>query len=66
MVSATVLPKKWSNPSAQREDYSGEKKHALRKMILVFDPMGTVVAACWNCPGKWNDSKKSRFVSVDL
>ena len=41
----------------QRRDYSGEKKHHLRKIILVTDSEGVVVAAVLNCPGSWGDSK---------
>ena len=41
----------------QRRDYSGEKKRHLRKIILVTDSEGVVVAAVLNCPGSWGDSK---------
>jgi hypothetical protein len=41
-------------------DYSGEKKRVLRKMILLFDANGRVVAAVINCPGPWNDGKCTR------
>ena len=41
-------------------DYSGEKKKVLRKMILLFDANGRVVAAVINCPGSWNDGKCTR------
>mmetsp|Transcript_34273 Transcript_34273/g.50869 ORF Transcript_34273/g.50869 Transcript_34273/m.50869 type:complete len:148 (-) Transcript_34273:439-882(-) len=46
------IANKWSNRDAQREDYSGEKKYV--------DPTGTLVAACWNCPGKLYDSTCAR------
>ena len=42
------------------EDYNGEKKRVLRKMILLFDANGRVVAAVINCPGSWNDGKCTR------
>ena len=48
---------KWSKSDVQGEDYSGKKKYALRKMILVFDPTGRLVTACRNCPGKWYDAE---------
>ena len=51
---------KWIRPKDQKEDYSGEKKYALRKILIIFDPLGRIVAAVWNCPGKWNDSKCTR------
>ena len=43
----------------QKEDYSGEKKTHLRKIILITDSdsEGIVVAAVVNCPGVWGDSK---------
>lgn len=41
----------------QKKDYSGEKKRHLRKIILITDSNGYIVAAAINCPGKWGDSK---------
>lgn len=41
----------------QNNDYSGEKKRHLRKVIIITDSEGYVVAAVINCPGKWGDSK---------
>jgi len=40
-----------------KADRSGEKKLSLRKMQLLFDPMGRCVAAVWNTPGSWGDGK---------
>lgn len=41
----------------QRNDYSGEKKRHLRKIILISDADGYIVACVINCPGRWGDSK---------
>jgi DDE superfamily endonuclease len=41
----------------QKEDFSGEKKKHLRKVILISDSEGIVVAVVVNCPGSWGDSK---------
>lgn len=45
---------KWKR---QKEDFSGEKKKHLRKVILISDSEGIVVAVVVNCPGSWGDSK---------
>jgi hypothetical protein len=41
----------------QKDDYSGEKKTHLRKIILISDSEGKIVGAVMNCPGVWADSK---------
>jgi len=48
---------KWSDPAARKRDQSGEKKLTIRKIILITDPRGYIVAAGINCPGSWHDSK---------
>jgi hypothetical protein len=54
------IQNKWANPQAQQEDYSGEKKMPLRKILPIFDPTGKVVAAAINAPA-WHDSKVARL-----
>ena len=50
------IGKKKSNKE-QQNDFSGEKRRHLRKVVIITDAEGYVVAAVINCPGKWGDSK---------
>lgn len=55
---------KWKSPAARKEDQSGEKKLSLRKIILLSDPTGYIVAVVLNIPGSWGDSKATRLMGV--
>lgn len=50
------IARKFSNARAMDRDYSGEKKYHLRKIQLMFDPLGEIVMATWNWPGNDSDS----------
>lgn len=55
---------KWKTPAARREDQSGEKKLTLRKVILLSDATGYIVAVALNIPGSWGDSKATRLMGI--
>jgi hypothetical protein len=55
---------KWKTPAARKEDQSGEKKLTLRKVILLSDATGYIVAVALNVPGSWGDSKATRLMGI--
>lgn len=59
-----VIHDKWSRPKEHQGDKSNEKKKTLRKLILITDSEGRVVAAGLNTPGSWHDSKATRITGL--
>ena len=58
------IENKWKTPAARKEDQSGEKKLTLRKVILLSDATGYIVAVALNIPGSWGDSKATRLMGI--
>jgi len=59
-----VIHDKHSRPDEHKGDKSKEKKKTLRKLILITDSEGRVVAAGINTPGSWHDSKATRLTGL--
>jgi hypothetical protein len=59
-----VIHDKWLRPKEHKGDKSNEKKKTLRKLILITDSDGRVVAAGLNTPGSWHDSKAIRVTGL--